>query len=57
MVYKRKCAQHNQEIAEMTESLQHWQQQMADKDDHMQALTVTNRQLHEQAKLVKLFTQ
>ena len=57
MVYKRKCAQHNQEIAEMTESLQHWQQQMAHKDDHMQALTVTNRQLHEQAKLVKLFTQ
>ena len=52
MVYKSKCAQHNQEIAEVMESLQKLQQQVIVKDDRMQTLTITNKQLQEQAKQV-----
>ncbi|XP_065892529.1 uncharacterized protein [Dysidea avara] len=50
VVYKSKCAQHNQEIAEVMESLQKLQQQVIVKDDRMQTLTITNKQLQEQAK-------
>jgi len=54
VMYKSKCAQHNQEIAEMMDSLQKLQQHLSEKDDSIQELTIVNKQLLEQATEVNV---